>query len=141
MNIYIIYVILAILLIVIDGIWIYINLKMYLDVTKKIQNKIHKINMLYVIIAYIFVLFSIYFVAIPLVDTFTDKDLLYNAFMSGGCLGLSIYGIYNFTSITLYEDYPIKVAILDTLWGGLLYTIIIYIYLNIKNKTNKYVKN
>lgn len=141
MNIYIIYVILAILLIVIDGIWIYINLKMYLDVAKKIQNKIHKINMLYVIIAYIFVLFSIYFVAIPLVDTFTDKDLLYNAFMSGGCLGLSIYGIYNFTSITLYEDYPIKVAILDTLWGGLLYTIIIYIYLNIKNKKNKYVKN
>jgi uncharacterized membrane protein len=119
-------------MILIDSIWIYINSKMYLDVVKNIQNKIPKINIIGVFIAYIFVLFSLYFVAIPLADGLTKNNLLYTAIMSGGCVGLSIYGIYNFTCFSLFENYPANVAILDTLWGGFLYTLIIYIYLIIK---------
>ena len=129
MNIYTIYVILAILMILIDSIWIYINSKMYLDVVKNIQNKIPKINIIGVFVAYIFVLFSLYFVAIPLADGLKINNLLYTAIMSGGYVGLSIYGIYNFTCFSLFENYPANVAILDTLWGGFLYTLIIYIYL------------
>jgi uncharacterized membrane protein len=132
MNIYTIYVILAILMILIDSIWIYINSKMYLDVVKNIQNKIPKINIIGVFIAYIFVLFSLYFVAIPLADGLKKNNLLYTAIMSGGCVGLSIYGIYNLTCFSLFENYPANVAIIDTLWGGFLYTLIIYIYLIIK---------
>ena len=44
--------------------------------------------------------------------------------------GISIYAIYDFTNYSLFEKYDWKFAIIDTLWGGILFTIMFYI----KNK-------
>ena len=44
--------------------------------------------------------------------------------------GISIYAVYDFTNYALFEKYDWKFAIIDTLWGGILFTIMHYI----KNK-------
>jgi uncharacterized membrane protein len=35
--------------------------------------------------------------------------------------GVSIYGVYDFTTLALFKDYDWKFALADTLWGGLLF--------------------
>lgn len=35
--------------------------------------------------------------------------------------GVSIYGVYDFTTLAIFKDYDWKFALADTLWGGLLF--------------------
>lgn len=35
-------------------------------------------------------------------------------------LGMSIYAVYDFTQIVVFDKYPIAFATLDSLWGGVL---------------------
>jgi uncharacterized membrane protein len=34
--------------------------------------------------------------------------------------GVAIYGVYDFTTLTIFKDYDWKFALADTLWGGIL---------------------
>lgn len=38
-------------------------------------------------------------------------------------LGLVIYGVYETTSYTLFQDWPWSAVVLDTLWGGSLFAL------------------
>lgn len=42
-------------------------------------------------------------------------------------LGLCTYGIYDFTASTVFHQWNIPLAIMDTIWGGILFTIVAYI--------------
>ena len=35
-------------------------------------------------------------------------------------LGMSVYAVYDFTQIVVFDKYPLAFATLDSLWGGLL---------------------
>jgi len=134
MNIYIKYLITAILLLIIDIIWISSNFNMYNKTVKDIQGFEPKINIKYAIIAYIFVIISLFYVAIPFTMNYINKndepgDKLYKSILYGGRVGLSIYGIYNFTCMSFFEKYPLTTAIIDTLWGTFLYSFVVFIYL------------
>jgi uncharacterized membrane protein len=43
----------------------------------------------------------------------------YQAFLYGA----SIYGVYDFTNYTIFEHYDWKLAVADTLWGGVLFVL------------------
>ena len=45
--------------------------------------------------------------------------------------GVSIYAVYDLTSLTVYEDYDWKFAIADTLWGGVLFMSARYLLKNV----------
>ena len=47
-------------------------------------------------------------------------------------LGISIYGVYELTNYTTLMDWSLKMVLLDTLWGGILFSSTFYI-LNKKN--------
>lgn len=36
---------------------------------------------------------------------------------SGAC----VYAVYDFTTLAMFDKYPLYVAVLDTLWGGVLF--------------------
>jgi uncharacterized membrane protein len=40
-----------------------------------------------------------------------------NIALYGALFGFVVYGVYNATNYTLFEKYPINVALIDTLWG------------------------
>lgn len=42
-------------------------------------------------------------------------------------MGMSIYAVYDFTLMTIFNKYPLYLAIGDTVWGGLLFAIVFYI--------------
>lgn len=51
------------------------------------------------------------------------SNKLYNSFVFGAIL----FGVYGFTVGALFKDYSWKLALLETLWGGILYTLTTYL--------------
>lgn len=48
---------------------------------------------------------------------------LKDAFLTGA----AVYAVYDFTVLAAFKDYPIYMAISDTLWGGALFSLVYYI--------------
>jgi hypothetical protein len=42
-------------------------------------------------------------------------------------LGIIIYGVFNFTIMTIFSDIPLYYGLIDMIWGGLFFGIIFYI--------------
>jgi len=139
MNIIIKNLIVIILFIFLDYLWISFNIDMYNKNTIKIQWKLSIIKwkqIISIILVYILLIASIIYIAIPFTlnnikkeDNIIDK--IYKSIIYGGSIGLSIYGTYNLTSLIIYEKYSIEIAIIDTIWGLFLYTIITFAYVNL----------
>lgn len=102
------YLIALIVYLILDILWISLNSKMYLTNIEKIQNKSFKLNIYAAVITYIII--SLYLIF-----------LIYNDFSLIICVLISffIYSIYNLTNLSTFENYSIKVVIIDTLWGSL----------------------
>ena len=84
---------------------------------KKIQNKTMTINVLGVLLCYIFLIFGInYFIIKP-------KRSVQDAFL----LGLIIYGVYETTNLATFSDWSLFMVVMDTLWGGVLFALTTYI--------------
>jgi uncharacterized membrane protein len=135
MNIYLKYFIICLVIIFLDIAWISLNFSTYSNSILKIQKASLNLRYEHAIIAYILILFSVLYVAIP----FTSQNIknsnntivnkLLQSFMYGGAVGFSIFGIYNFTSLAIYKDLDVSIAITDTIWGTTLYTITTFIFL------------
>lgn len=142
MNIYLKYFIISIVIIFLDIAWISLNLTKYSKEVFKVQKAALNLRYEHAIIAYIIILFSILYIAIPFTsqsikinnggngskDISIENKLLYSL-MYGGALGFSVFGIYNFTSLAIYKDLDATIAITDTIWGTTLYTLSTFIYL------------
>ena len=84
---------------------------------KKIQNSEMKVNLTSTVFAYIVLIFQVYYFVIK------QKISLFDSFL----LGSSTYAIFDLTNYSLFKNYDAKVAIIDILWGGTLYTLTNYI--------------
>ena len=146
MNIYVKYLIVAVVLMVLDVAWILMNLSGYSKAVLAVQKSPMRLRNEHAIIAYIIILFSIFYVAIPFttqniknLDSISNVSVanvankLFKSFMYGGAVGFSIYGIYNFTSLAIYKDMDTSIGIMDTLWGTTLYTLTTFVYLLLPN--------
>lgn len=111
------------LLLILDLIWFSFSLDSYKKQVLDVQKGEMIINKTAAFIAYILITLGLLFV-INIKEYNEKKDLIINC----GLFGLFTYGIYNFTSMAIYKDYPIKVAIMDTVWGGLLSAIVGFVY-------------
>jgi len=81
-------------------------------------------NIYAAIICYIFLIFGIYYFIIR------EKKSVSDAFL----LGLTIYAVYETTTLTLLKNWSYKTAIVDTLWGGVLFALTTYfVYVLQKN--------
>ena len=108
---------------ILDGIWITMNQKMYAALYTRVQcGKPMRIKLDSAIIAYVF-LVTIMIVFLPPLVKNTDRSLL-ASFKTAGLMGACIYGIYNFTNLATLTDYSLKAAMIDTLWGMTLFTIV-----------------
>lgn len=120
---------------ILEFIWIYlINSNNYVFITEVIQKKKFELNIKYTIIVYIILLASIFILAIPFTSSKikkkdSTKKSIFKSLFYGGIVGFFIYGIYNFTSLSIYKDYSLNIAIMDTLWGVFLYSTSVTLYL------------
>ena len=107
----------AILLIVIDFIYLNLVKNFFAKQVQSVQNSPMKINLLGAAICYIFLIIGLnYFIIKP-------KRSANDAFL----LGLVIYGVYETTNYALLSKWSLLTVVIDTLWGGILFAITTYI--------------
>ena len=68
-------------------------------------------------IVIIYALFA--FATLTFVVPLSQGSLL-SAFFYGAALGLVIYGVYDFTCVAIFKDWPVMMAFVDWLWGTIL---------------------
>ena len=49
-----------------------------------------------------------------------SRGLLVHAFLYGAALGCIIYGVYDFTCLAIFKDWPVMMAFVDWAWGTFL---------------------
>ena len=96
-----------------------------------VQNSPMKIKPIYAIITYVFVVLGAY---IFVYQKINKDNWVMDSIKWGFLWGIITYGIFDFTNLTIFRDYPLKTAILDTLWGGILAAITVLITYFLMNK-------
>ena len=84
---------------------------------KKIQGSDLKINMFGAVMSYILAVFVLYNFIIH------EKKSPNDAFL----LGLAVYGIFDFTNMAIFKNYHFLTAIIDMIWGGILFYLVTFI--------------
>lgn len=129
--------IVSVIYLVLDVIWIILNINKHNENIIRVQGKKSELtykSVFYIILCYVLVLLSLLHIAIPLTLNNINKDddlqtKAYKSIIYGGSVGFCIYGIYNLISLIIYEKYDITLALLDTAWGGFIYSFITFLYL------------
>ena len=113
----------AIAMLVLDFVYLSINKKLFEDQISSIQRVALQINIIGVILCYIFLIGGLYYFILmkrrPILDAFL--------------FGLVIYGVYETTNIATFKKWSPFVAILDTLWGGVLMAATTFITYKLSN--------
>ena len=101
----------AITMVSIDFIYLSLIKDYFANQVRRVQGSAMKINLFGAIICYIFLIIGInYFIIKP-------NRSVQDAFL----LGLVIYATFDFTNLALFENWSIITAMIDSLWGGILF--------------------
>ena len=122
-DIKIIFFICLIFIIIDVPVLMYVNKDTYLVNFRNINNgeiDFTRLKIISVLICYLIMAFGLYYFSVK------EKNIL-NALI----LGFIIYGIYNATNYATINKYSLNVAIIDTLWGSTLFTIVSYLAINL----------
>ena len=68
-----------------------------------------------IVIVYALFAFATLTFVVPL-----SQGSLLSAFFYGAALGFVIYGVYDFTCVAIFKDWPVMMAFVDWLWGTML---------------------
>jgi uncharacterized membrane protein len=100
-------------LLIIDLTWIMMLFKNpFGEMINKVQGSPMKVNSSYALVAYML----LYLMAVTFLPRLTYKE----AFL----LGFLTYGIYDFTNLATLKNWRLEIALIDTIWGGLLFLLL-----------------
>ena len=122
-DIKIIFLICLIFIIIDVPVLMYVNKDTYLVNFRNINNgeiDFTRLKIISALICYLIMAFGLYYFSVK------EKNIL-NALI----LGFVINGIYNTTNYATINKYSLKVAIIDTIWGPTLFTIVSYLAINL----------
>lgn len=106
----------AILFVLFDVLFLYLNKEQFSSMITKIQRFSMKLNYFSAILCYFFLLFVLYYFILR------EKKSPFDAFI----LGLCIYGVFETTNLAIFKNWDIRIAFMDTLWGGVLFFLTTY---------------
>ena len=112
----------SIILVVVDASYLYSMKHFFNSQIKLIQGTDIKMNIYAAILCYIALVYGLYYFIIK------DKRPLTDAFI----FGIVIYAVYELTTKALLQKWSWSTVVLDTLWGGILFTITTYLVYTIQ---------
>ena len=112
----------SIILVVIDSGYLYSMKNFFNNQIKHVQGTDIQMNIYAAILCYIALVYGLYYFIIK------DKRPLIDAFI----FGIVVYAVYELTTMALLKNWSWKTVALDTLWGGILFTITTYLVYAIK---------
>tara|TARA_Y100000389_G_scaffold204091_2_gene254961 strand:- start:5971 stop:6339 length:369 start_codon:yes stop_codon:yes gene_type:complete len=109
---------------IIDAIYLFLMKDNFNKLVSNIQKSPLKLKILPTIFCYIFLIFILYYFIINKNASILDAFLL----------GLGTYGIYDTTNMAIFKQWNYKTVIIDTIWGGILFSLTYFIYKYINDK-------
>ncbi len=106
----------AIVILSIDG-YFFTRLPLFPKAVKNIQKSPMELRWYSVIIVYIFSIASLFYFII-----LSNKSVAEGAF-----LGMITYGIFDFSNHAIFKNYGLTLAVMDVLWGTVLFAITTFI--------------
>ena len=117
-------------MLILDVAWTSLNKSHYGRLVAGVQKTTMYVNIIGAMIAYCLMLASLIFIVFPLIRTKVNTQSSSPMYVIvGTCAAipsLIIYGIFNATNYAIFENYNVVTALIDTLWGGILYFIAVY---------------
>jgi uncharacterized membrane protein len=107
------YIIIGVIIVLLDSIYLYNIKNMANSQIIAIQNRPINMKIYGAILCYILLVFGLNYFIIN-----NHKSIL-DAFL----LGIVIYGVYETTNYALFDNWTISFAIIDTVWGGILFAL------------------
>jgi uncharacterized membrane protein len=101
----------GLILLVIDGIFLFANKDMFQLQVAEVQRVVLEVRSLGAIICYSLLIFGLYYFIIK--DRRPVKDAM--------ILGFLVYGVYESTTYALLKKWRLRTMMIDTLWGGILF--------------------
>ena len=112
----------SIILVVIDTGYLYSMKNFFNNQIKLVQGSDIQMNIYAAMLCYIALVYGLYYFIIK------DKQPLTDAFI----FGIVIYAVYELTTKSLLQKWSWATVVLDTLWGGILFTITTYLVYTIQ---------
>lgn len=103
----------GIILLGIDSIYLFVNKNAFEILIASVQNGPMQINMTGVILCYILLIFGFYYFIIR------ENRNNIEAFL----MGIFVYGVYETTNYATFKKWSSKLALIDTIWGGVLFAL------------------
>lgn len=120
--------IISILMLIIDILWIGHFSKYFIDYNKNfinVQKEDPKFRYIGGVFAYTAMLLGFTIFIYPKMKNSSSPFI--DSLIYGASFGAVVYGVYNGTNYFSFRNWNKKVAIVDTLWGSLLYFILAYL--------------
>jgi len=112
----------AIVLTLLDATYLHLITPIFNKQIKLVQRSDISIRTPAAIACYIFIVLGLYYFIIR------GRKSILDAFI----LGLVVYAIYELTNYSLFKKWTLQTVIVDTLWGGILYSLTTWIVYKIK---------
>ncbi len=109
----------AIIMLLLDSVYLSIFKNFFNSIVNGIQNSKIKFKFLGAILCYILLIFGLNYFIIDQKKSFLDAFLL----------GIVIYGVYETTTYAIFDKWKLEAVVLDTLWGGILFTLTYFLTL------------
>jgi uncharacterized membrane protein len=107
----------TVVILILDGTYIYANKSMFQDTVVNIQRVVMQVKPIPAIFVYLLLVIVINYFIIQKNRTPLEAFLL----------GFCIYGIYEGTNYVILKKWPLQIALMDTIWGGILFSSTTYI--------------
>ena len=113
-----------IILLIIDLVWLMLFMgKRFGNMVFKIQGQEMKLNPIAALVSYVLLGIGLVHFGINRVD---PNNPIMSSIVNGGLFGLLSYGIFDFTNLAIFSNYELSTAIIDTMWGGVLFSVATY---------------
>ena len=130
MNQMLVYLLCVIIFMIVDAPYLYLNFNLYKKRTLSISGKEYTKRYYSVIIVYLALALGITVLALPRMNINSNTSLnsrVKNALYYGGIFGVASYATFDFTMHFMFDGWDLSVSIMDSIWGGLLCSIVILI--------------
>lgn len=117
MNLFLELIIIGIIMLIFDSIYLKLLSSFFTKQIEKVQNTPLKINYVGLLLCYLFLILGLYYFIIK------DKKPVLEAFL----LGVFVYSVYELTNLATFTNWKYNIVILDTLWGGVLFSMTTYL--------------
>ena len=113
----------AVILLTLDFIYLNLTKSVFQTQVFKIQHGVMNVKLIPAVLCYFFLVIGLnYFILQP------HRTIL-EAFL----LGFIIYGVFDSTNLAIFKNYEWNVAIMDTVWGGILFALTTWIIYTFNN--------